>query len=258
MSTKKTILSENELNIIESLLSSYGSIVTFNQVYSKLEKKLGRPAVRNFINKLVKNGWLVSIKKGIYAIASIDSRGFLTLPIYKIAQVLEESSYVSFEAALQYHGMFDQLVSVVTSVSLKRRKIKNLQGISYRFIYTKNESFYGWEEKRVENYLVKIATAEKAILDLLAFNRTTYSIDLVLEKLQEHKNDFNLDNFDKYLKKQTITVKRIMGFLFDAVGIDSGNLHKLVKHKKTSSFMTANSKIFNAKWRLYYEDRFVK
>lgn len=253
MRTKKTILSENESNIIESLLARYGSIVTFEQVYLELEKKISRPATRNFINKLVKNGWLVRIKKGVYAISSIDSRGFLALPIYKIAQILVDNSYVSFEAALQHHGMFDQQLAIIISVSIKSRQAPTLQGITYKFIKTKSELFYGWEGKRVENYLVKIATPEKALLDMLSFQRSAYSVDLVLEKLKEHKHDFDYERFNKFLKKQSLTVKRITGFLFDLAGIDSSHLYNTVRHKKTSSFITAKSKKFNARWRLYFE-----
>ncbi len=254
MTTKKTILSENESNIIETLLAHYGSIVTFEQIYLELGKKISRPSIRNFVNKLTKNGWLVRIKKGIYAIASIDSRGFLALPVYKIAQILDDNSYVSFEAALQYHGMFDQLFNTVISVSTKKRQAVTLQGITYKFIKTKGDLFFGWEDKRVENYLVKIATPEKALLDMLSFHRNTYSIDLVLEKLMEYRHDFNNELFNKFIQKQSLTVKRIMGFLFDLASIDSSSLYDLVGHKKTSSIMTAESKTFNAKWRLYHED----
>lgn len=258
MSTKKTILSENESNIIEALLARYGSVITFEQINHELEKKISRPSIRNLASKLVRNGWLIKIKKGVYAIAGIESRGFLTLPVYKVAQILDDDSYVSFETALQHHGMFDQLVDTIVSVTTKKRNKTTLQGITYRFIKTKSDLFYGWEDRRVENYLVKIATPEKALLDMLAFRRSAYSVDLVLEKFKEHKDDFNYKRFDEFLQKQSLTVQRISGFLFDLADIDSSPLHDLVKHKKTSSLMTAESKKFNAKWRLYYEDRFNK
>lgn len=254
MATKKTILSENESNIIESLIARYGSVVTFEQIFSELENKIDRPAIRKLVFKLTKNGWLVRVKKGVYTVASIESRGFIALPIYKIAQILDETSYVSFEAALQYHGIFDQLLATVISVSARSHKPATLQNITYKFINAKNDLYYGWEEKRVENFLVRIATPEKAILDMLSFKRHVYTIDLVLEKLREHGHDFDYNRFYEYLQKQSLTVKRITGFLFDLAGIDSSRLYELIRHKTTSSFMTVKSKKFNAKWRLYYED----
>ncbi|RJQ32236.1 MAG: hypothetical protein C4562_04180 [Actinobacteria bacterium] len=258
MTMKRTILSEKESRLLENLIANYGSIVTFKQIYSQLEGKITEQAARNLVAKMVKNGWLVTIKAGTYAIASIDSRSFVSLSTYKIAQVLDEVSYVSLEAALQYHGMFDQLVSTVTSVTLKKRQAKTLQRINYKYIKTKNSLFYGFEEKQVENYSVKIATPEKAILDFINFKRSAYFVDLVLEKLKDFRDDFNFERLCEYSNKQSLTVKRVLGFLLDQLDIDSSYLYDLVRNNASHSKITAKSNTFNAKWRLYYEDRFTK
>ena len=253
MLTKRTILSEKELNLIENLISKHGSIVTFSTIYNELKRKISRQSVRNLTNKLTKNGWLVRIKKGVYFIAGIESRGFANISIYKTPQVLISDSYVSMEAALQYHKMFDQFLKTVTSISLRSYKTKNIESINYKFVKTKRELYYGFETKRVENEIVKIATTEKAILDLLHFKRNIYTIDLVLEKLLAHKKDLNHAFFKKHCKRQSVTDIRLLGFLFDKAGINSDYLLHLTKSKKNCSFMTKGSKIFNAKWRLYYE-----
>ncbi|MBU2437144.1 MAG: hypothetical protein KKE55_05565, partial [Candidatus Omnitrophica bacterium] len=104
MDTKRTILSEKELNLIEDLIAKFGIIVSFEQIYSILKEKRNRQVVRNLVNKLTKNGWLVRIKKGMYAVASLESRGFLVTHTFKIAQILAPDSYISFEAALQHYG----------------------------------------------------------------------------------------------------------------------------------------------------------
>lgn len=256
MHTKRTILSEKDLNLIEDLIVKHGVIVTFEQIYGVLKRRMTRQAIRNLVNRLFKNGWLVRIKRGVYAISSMESRGFLTLSIFKTAQILVKDSYVSFEKALQYHGMFDQYLRTIVSVSLKAYKTVEIHDTNYRFIKTKKKLFYGWEERRVENYLVKIATAEKAISDMLCFDRNVYSIDLVLEKLKEYKNDFDFARLNELSRKQTTTVQRIIGFLLDKINIDSGYLHNLIKDKKNCSYMTKDSTEFNARWRLYYHKHF--
>lgn len=256
MTTKRTILSEKELNLIENLILKYGSVVSFNDIYNELKRKITRQAMRNLVNKLTKNGWLVRIKKGTYFISSIESRGFNNLSPFKIAQILLKNSYISFEAALQYHGMFDQFLKTVTSVALKKYKTSEIQGISYKFIKTKKSLFYGYEEKNIENCLVKIATPEKALLDLLNYSRNSYVIDLILEKLKEHKKDLKIESFQRLIKKQSVTVQRLVGFLFDKANIDSSYFYHLVKNKKNCSHMTNDSNLFNSKWRLYYLKHF--
>lgn len=251
MLTKRTILSEKELNLIENLISKHGSVVTFDSIYNELKNTITRQSIRNLVSKLTKNGWLVRIKKGVYFIANIESRGFTNLSIYNVPQVLVKDSYVSMEAALQYHGMFDQFLKTVTSVSTESHKTKEIQGLNYKFIKTKRKFYYGFETKRIENEIIKIATPEKAILDLLCFKRNGYTIDLILEKFLEHKKDLNKNLFKRYCKNQKTTVIRILGFLFDKADIDSDYLLTIVRDKRNCSFMTKNGKKFNAKWRLY-------
>lgn len=264
MNTKSTILSQKESKLLENLIADVGLFVTFKDVAKALKKQgfsMSRQEVRNLVSKLVKNGWFVRIKKGTYYITTLESRGFFDISELAIAQVLEKDSYISCESALRYHGMFDQHLNTVTSVSLKQNSGKTIQGIVFEFIATKEDNFYGWKKFNIEGQKVKIATAEKAILDLLRFRRNLHSVDLVLEKLRDHQDSIDIDKLNKFSEKQSITVKRILGFLLDRIeDIDSDYLYNSVKKDKdittSSSYITKDSDIYNAKWRLYYHKHF--
>lgn len=256
MDTKRTILTEKELNLIEDLIAHYGPVVDFEQFYTQVKGNLSRQEARNLVAKLMDNGWLVSIKKGTYYITSLESRGVANISFLAIAQLLYQDSYISFEAALQYHNMFDQLLRTVTSVSLRQKQTKEIQGIRYKFIKTNQDNFYGFEEVQLEGRLVKIATAEKAILDILNLRRTIHCVDLVLEKIMQHKDEFNWQRLVQYCQKQSITTTRVIGFLLDKAGIDSTEVYNLVRDKKGASYLSKDSTNFNAKWRLYYHNHF--
>ena len=256
MNTKRTILSEKELNLIEQIIIKHGTIVNFVQIYSILKSKITRQSTRNLVNKLSKNGGLVRIKKGLYFVAGLESRGVISVHYFKIAQILVKESYISCESALQHHGMFDQLLKTIVSVSLKRYPIKKIQNNEFKFIKVKKDNYYGWQEERIENHVVKIASPEKALLDLLNFGRNVYYIDLVLEKLQDYHKDINLDKLVEFSNKQSITVQRILGFIMDKLTLDSSKIHNKIKNKKNCSYMSNDSKKFNAKWRLYYHKSF--
>lgn len=256
MSSKNTILSQKEAELLENLIANKGLFVSFEQIVAELDSSLSRQEIRNLVSKLVRNGWLVRIKKGFYYITTLESRGSFNISELVIAQFIVENSYISCYSALQYHGMFDQYLKTVTSVSLKQASDREIQGVNFEFIATGEDNFYGWEEFDVEGFSVKIATAEKAILDILNFKRTIHSVDLVLEKLKENKDDFDIGRLNEFSRKQTVTVKRLLGFLFDKAGIDSEYLHGLIREKKDSSRMSKDSKIFNSKWRLYYHNHF--
>jgi predicted transcriptional regulator of viral defense system len=256
MSTKSTILSQKESELLENLIAKVGLFVTFEQVVEELNASMSRQEIRNLVSKLVGNGWLVRIKKGTYYITTLESRGTFNISNFIISQVLSVDSYISCESALQHYGMFDQHLKTVTSVSLKKISKREIQGIIFEFITTKKNNFYGWNEFMMEGRSVKIATAEKAVLDMLNFKRTIHSVDLVLEKLKDYRGSIDIGKLNEFSKKQSVAVQRIAGFLFDKTGIDSGYLYDLTKGESSSSHMTKDSKLFNAKWRLYYHSHF--
>ena len=114
---KQTILSAKQSELLENLIVKYSQIVTFNQILSEAQNNWDYKQVKNLITKLVKNGWLIRIKKGLYVISDLSTRGSLSLPPYKVANLLVNDSYVSFESALQQYGMFDQFTGTTISVS---------------------------------------------------------------------------------------------------------------------------------------------
>lgn len=254
MSVKKTILSAKERDLLESLLASYGSIVTFEQIFNELN--IGRQATRNLIAKLVDNGWLVRIKKGIYAVASLESHSFTNISPLVISRVFAPGSYVSFEFALNQHGFFDQLPNSVTAVTTRRSKAYRFQGLDYKYVQAKPEMMEGFQEASIEGQRANVAEFEKALLDLLNFRKDSYTVDLVLEKLKEAKDEIDSQKLTRYAGAYPIVLRRRLGFLLDVVRIESDTLHDELKGVPGIAWLTKGSNIFNAKWRLYYEDRF--
>lgn len=255
---KQTILSAKQSELLENLIAKHGQIVTFDQILSEAEKNWGYKQTKNLITKLSKNGWLIRIKKGLYAISDLSTRGFLSLSPYVVASLLVPDSYVSFEAALQFYGMFDQLTDKTISVSLRAYKNVKFQNMEYSFVKTKPKLNFGWQETVLDNRISHIATPEKALIDVINFHKNKYAIDLVIEKLREYKNNLDLAKLMDYLAKFSFNTIKIFGFIFDLLEFDSSQLHKLVKTKNGTHFMLAGDQKFNAKWRLYYDPYFDK
>jgi len=256
MNMKKTILSEKELQLLESIIFSHGYIVDFQQIESKL--KISHQAVRNLVAKLVKNGWLVRIKKGNFAVANLESHSFSNISPLAIAQVLVPESYVSFDYALNYHGYFDQLPAKVTSVTASNTRKFEFQDTEYHFVKTKPGMITGYSEITIEGLHANVAILEKALLDFLHFRKDSYTIDLLIEKLEETKKVISVQQLIELSDVYPITLRRRLGFLLDVAGMDSKNLSKELKGTPGFAKLTKRSNVFNAKWRLYYEDRFAK
>jgi len=252
----QTILSAKQSELLEALIVKYGAIVTSNQIIEAAKGNWDYKQAKNLITKLVKDGWLIRVKRGIYAISELSGRGFLSLSPYVVASLLVKDSYVSFESALQYHNMFDQLMNKTISVGKKMYKTVKLNNMEYGFVKTKEKLFFGFEEVIIENKTTQIATAEKALVDIINFRKSKLAIDVVIEKIINHKQDLDFDRFSECLTKFSSTTIKIFGLIFDLLNIDSAKLYNLVKNNRGTHWMLAGDKKFNAKWRIYYDDYF--
>lgn len=253
-----TTLSRNELQVLEALITDHGNVVDFAMICEKMEGDNSRQEIKNFIYKLVKKGWLIRVKRGVFIISDISGRGNIELSQLTIAQIIDNNSYISFEASWQYYGMFDQYLKTIISIGLKRSYHKELSGWTFKYIKSKKDLFSEFKEHNIDGQLIKIATKEKALLDFLEYRRNVHDIDLVIEKLRNYKNDFSVDLLIQLSKKYSITTKRILGFILELEGLDFDALYNLVKDNKNYSFMTSRSNKFNSKWRLYVEEYFIK
>ena len=255
---KKTILTRKELAILEKIISELGYIAYVEYINKLLARDYSEQEIRRQISLLSKRGWLVRIKRGVFAVANLESHSFANLSPLMVSQILSPSSYVSFEFALAEYGLFDQLPKKLTAVTLGKPRKFVFQGMEYEFRKIKPDLYFGFEETTVNDGKVNVAELEKAILDFLYFRIDTYSIDLVLEKLKESRKELNLAKLYNYTAKYPMSVKRRLGFLLDLTDTPTDELLKAIGSRRDFSKLTNTSDIFNAKWRIYYENRFTE
>jgi predicted transcriptional regulator of viral defense system len=259
METLNTLLSRKDLRFLEEVIVAHGRIVSFKQLKEVAGTTYSIEELRNRIALLSKKGWLLRLKKGLYVIITdISSLGFSDVSEYIIAQALNKESYISFENALQYHSMFDQMLTTVSSVTHTRARTYTVEkDKTYRFFHIRNELYFGFSEERVSGQIVRIAEREKALLDMLYFQSTSsLTASVVLEKLQEHRHDIDFHRLKQYAQRYSLTVVREIGFLLDQLQVETDDLYTVV-HTKGSSYskMSKDADTFNAKWRLYYDAR---
>lgn len=255
MRTKNTILSQNELGLLEDIVVKYGKIVSFEQLKEAFGEKYSFEDLRNRISLLSKKGWLLRLKKGLYVvITNISTLGFNDVSEYVISQVLNKDSYISFENALQYHNMFDQMLLSVDGVTNKRARKYQAQNTSYRFFHIKKELYFGFAQVHMDGMMVNMAEKEKTLLDMLYFRSNTATVSIVLEKLREYQSDIDIKKFKDYAKRYSLSMVRKVGFLLDRLNIETDDLYASSNIKKNSySKMTAGADMFDAKWRFYYD-----
>lgn len=151
MATRK-ISNIKLLQILRGLNKPYFTV-------ADLEKVLGlnRNSLYVLLNRLVKNGTLVRLKRGVY------QPEFQSLELERVANELYYPSYLSFESALSRYSILSQTPYVLTLATTKTTKRLNLAGKKVEYRQLKSDYFFGYNLKNG----VYIAEPEKAILDQL-------------------------------------------------------------------------------------------
>ncbi|MBN1373777.1 hypothetical protein JW962_00370 [Candidatus Dojkabacteria bacterium] len=125
-----------------------------------LEQILGirsQSTLQSIIKRFVKEGIFVSLERGKYIL------GGSSVSDFEIAQFLYSPSYVSFETALNYHGILSQFPFEITSVTTKSPTRKKIEDKLYTYSRLSTRLYIGYYEEK--GFL--IANPEKALFDQL-------------------------------------------------------------------------------------------
>jgi predicted transcriptional regulator of viral defense system len=146
--------------------------------------------VRVQLNRWVKAGKLVRIHKGWYTLAAPWRR--VSINLFALACSIKAGSYVSLQSALSYHGMIPEYVPETTCITTGRPQcIQTPFGrISYRHL--KSGAFTGFVPETVDHQVVFVATAEKALLDLVYLTPGGASKDYLDGLRLQNLHDLNL------------------------------------------------------------------
>ena len=162
-------MQNNDLMQLEKKLSSLGGVPLTHGALVSMLKEYRSP--NDKIVRLIDEGWLVSIKKGLYVASPYRTTIPISTPL--VANLLYGPSYVSMDYALYHYGIIPERVVEVTSMTTRRGKVYDLP--IGRFSYTHSPlDFYPVGIDRIENtdktgFLM--ASREKALCDKLVFTR---------------------------------------------------------------------------------------
>lgn len=142
---------------------------------------LNKNTAVHYLSRHTKEGDIVRLKKGVYAIASPRPN------LYLLANKLYEPSYVSLESGLSYYSLIPEVIYTVTSVTTK--PTREFTAFDMRFTYKtiKKEAFTGYQLVKAGEDNVYMADEEKAVMDYL------YFVSLGDKRLRERMDVSKLD-----------------------------------------------------------------
>lgn len=144
--------------------------------------------LEDIIKRFIDANILIHLEKGKYLLA--DS----TVTDFEIAQFLYSPSYISFETALNYHGILSQFPTETTSATTKTSAQKIVAEKAYSYSKISTKLFTGYYRER--DFL--IADPEKALFDQLYMISKGLKTEQYLDEMDY--TSINKKALNKYIK----------------------------------------------------------
>ena len=168
-----------------------------------------RSNLRQYLSRWKAQGWLQSLKKGLYELTYPEGRG---VPDFFIANKMYAPSYISLETALSYYSIIPEVSMAVVSVTSKiTRKFKNSHGL-FMYRSVRPDAFRGYIIEKHNGFNILIAEPEKALVDYLYF-KTLHGrpFDKKAERIdQKRVEQLNKKKLESYAKIYQLNVKGLL------------------------------------------------
>jgi len=194
---------------------------------------------RQAMHHLVRDGWIVRLKKGLYALSGAVP-GTTSLHEFEIAMALVAPAAISHWSAMSHHGLAEQMprrVFVLTTARavprLRGKKAMHAEpgypvgGTTYQFVQIKPERFFGIDQVWVNESRVSITDPERTLLDGLMAPQYCGDFAEVLHAFELRAAKLDVERIIQHaLKLDTATAKRL-GWILERQGIASDRLEPL-------------------------------
>lgn len=241
MSREKLIHSGCGVELVRKLAAEGDRIFTTARARQLAPSvRLSDGYLRQALHHLTKSGWLVRLRKGLYAVSSAVP-GVLPAHEFEVAMSLIDPAAISHWSALHHHGLTEQaprkvfvLTTTETAVprarGAKAKKAANGYPIGetvYQFIQVKPERFFGTEKVWVGEARVTVTDPERTLLDGLSMPQYCGDFAEVLHAFQVRGAGLHVERIIEYaLRLDAATAKRL-GWVLESQGVEPTRLEPL-------------------------------
>lgn len=198
--------------------------------------------IREAVHHLVKTGWLIRLRKGLYALTSAIP-GIASVHEFEIAMALVNPAAISHWSALHYHGLTEQaprrvFVLTTTGALIPRARSRDkgpsergyrLGETVYQFVQVKREHYFGMEKVWMGEAQVMVTDPERTLLDGLDSPQYCGDFGEVLHAFQVRSPHLDLDRIISYAQRLNLAIAKRLGWVLESLGVDFSKLDVLAK-----------------------------
>ena len=250
------------------LLASEGDRIFSTERARELSPRVGlkNSYLLEALHHLNRNGWIVPLRRGLYAISS-SVPGVIPAHEFEIAMALTSPAAISHWSAMQYHELTEQTPRIVTVLTTtgtsvpRKRNNRNAENgfkvgnIFYRFIQVKPPRFFGTEKVWVGDARITITDPERTLLDGLSMPHYCGGFAEVLHAFEKRGEELAMERAIDYAFKLDSAVVKRLGWVLEAIlDVDSKHLEPL-EHVSISGYRKLDptgpsSGPYNRRWMI--------
>ena len=184
------------------------------------------------LHRLQQAGWVSRLKHGTYAL----STGLFGVPEahpFSLGMALIDPCAISGWAALNHHGLTEQIPRVITLTTPKRVVTPAMRGVvhtaastwevagqQFQIVTVVPAHFYGVEEIWVGEVQVRMFDRERALLDCFALPRRFGGLSEGRGILEEHLHELDLGRLIAHARRYPkVVVSRRVGYALEEAGV---------------------------------------
>lgn len=196
---------------------------------------------RLYLHRLKSKNIVFEVERGKYTLSRHP---------FVVASNMAFPAYISFLAALSYHGLTTQMPRTLYVVSRKSRRPVEYGGAEVRFVRFAPKRFFGYTRESLGDGFAFIAEPEKAIVDSLFMPRYC-PVSEAFSAISSGK--ISAEKIVGYgLRMESGTVAKRLGYMLEAAGLGD---HPALREKVPARMDALNANLpfrgkHNQKWRL--------
>lgn len=208
------------------------------------EAGIGPSYLKVVLRKLREAGWIQRIKRGTYAMTG----GLPGLPPelhpFAVGAALVEPCAISGWAALNHHGLTEQIPRVISLTTPKRIATPAMRGAvqtapsvwrvdehDFEIVSVVPSHFFGYEQDWVGEARVNIFDRERALLDCFALPRRFGGVSEGFGIVDQHLHELDLDRLVAHAQRYgTDAVIKRVGYALELAGASETTIEPLRRH----------------------------
>ncbi|MYD95167.1 MAG: hypothetical protein F4Y02_16115 [Chloroflexi bacterium] len=200
------------------------------------------PYLGEALHHLAKNGWIVPLRRGLYALSS-SAPGVAPVHEFEVAMALAAPAAISHWSALHYHGMTGQVPRVVFVLTTTEGSVPRMRragsadpgggfpvgDATYRFVQVRPHRFFGTEQVWVGDARVSITDRERTLLDGFSMPQHCGDFPEVLHAFGAELERLDVERMAGYASRLGAATAKRLGWALEHYGYDGPEVESLVR-----------------------------